>query len=86
MSKLQKVKALQAFQKIWGVGPKKAEELEAAGFRTIEGIRERGREKLNTQQLVGLDRCCVCVRRHSIVRTADRTLSTWWLTHHAVTS
>lgn len=83
--KLKKVKALQAFQKIWGVGPKKAEELEAAGFRTIEGIRTRGREKLNTQQLVGLDRCCVFVGRHSsTVFTADRILSAWCLRHHAV--
>ena len=47
---------LRAFGSIWGAGRAKAEELYAAGFRTIEDIRKRGRDRLTRQQLVGLDR------------------------------
>ena len=51
-----KLACLRAFGSIWGAGRAKAEELYALGFRTIEDVRERGRDRLTRQQLVGLDR------------------------------
>lgn len=49
--------ALDVFQKIYGVGPKKAEDLIAAGYTTIAQIRAAVANKtlkLNRNQLVGL--------------------------------
>ena len=40
--------------KIWGVGPKTAEEFFKQGFQTIEDIRSRGMHLLNPQQTIGL--------------------------------
>lgn len=53
---LLQLACLRAFGSIWGAGKAKAEELYASGFRTIEDVRARGRDRLTRQQLVGLDR------------------------------
>jgi DNA polymerase/3'-5' exonuclease PolX len=49
--------ALNAFQQIYGVGPKKAEQLVAAGFTTIAGLRSAAAadpDLLNRNQRTGL--------------------------------
>jgi len=53
----EKATAMKIFSGIYGVGPKKAQELLAAGYRTLEGIRAAvtsTKLKLNKNQLVGL--------------------------------
>jgi len=53
----EKATAMKIFSGIYGVGPKKAQELLAAGYRTLEGIRAAvtsKKLKLNKNQLVGL--------------------------------
>jgi len=47
------LEALETFQKIYGVGPAKATELVAAGFRTVADLRANP-ESLNDKQRVGL--------------------------------
>jgi DNA polymerase/3'-5' exonuclease PolX len=47
--------SLEAFQKIYGVGPKKAMDLVAAGYKTIAELRATAGSKLfNKNQLIGL--------------------------------
>lgn len=60
------------FCKIWGVGPKRAHELAAAGYkycsfgfyirllshRSIDDLRDRGMHLLTKQQRIGITRCC----------------------------
>ena len=46
--------ALAAFQQIYGVGPKKAEQLVAAGYTTIAGLRAANPDLLNRNQHTGL--------------------------------
>lgn len=48
-----KAAALDAFQKIYGVGPAVAEKLVAAGYTSIAGLRASG-YKLTTNQQIGL--------------------------------
>jgi DNA polymerase/3'-5' exonuclease PolX len=48
-----KAAALDAFQKIYGVGPAVAEKLVAAGYTSIAGLRTSG-YKLTTNQQIGL--------------------------------
>ena len=47
------LEALETFQKIYGVGPAKATELVAAGFRSVADLRANP-ESLNDKQRVGL--------------------------------
>lgn len=45
---------ISSFEKIWGVGPKKAEELYDKGFRSISDLKNRGEKFLTKNQLIGL--------------------------------
>eukprot|EP01029_Cantina_marsupialis_P026978 TRINITY_DN7400_c0_g1_i2.p1 TRINITY_DN7400_c0_g1~~TRINITY_DN7400_c0_g1_i2.p1 ORF type:complete len:624 (-),score=183.07 TRINITY_DN7400_c0_g1_i2:105-1976(-) len=47
-------KAKMAFQEIWGVSLKTAEDLIQKGYRSIEDLRARGQHELNHQQKHGL--------------------------------
>lgn len=49
----EKLEVIEEFKKIWGVGPKKAEELWDSGFRNIQDIKQNP-QFLNRNQLVGL--------------------------------
>ena len=46
--------SLLSLNKIWGVGPKTADEFFKLGFHTIDDIRSRGMLLLNPQQTIGV--------------------------------
>ena len=48
-----KLCALIKLAQIWGVGPKGARSLYELGFRSVEDVRDRGTEHLNTPQRIG---------------------------------
>lgn len=50
----EKVRTLDLFTRIWGVGAKTAEGFWAAGKRTLDDLRANDMECLNRQQKVGL--------------------------------
>lgn len=56
-----KLKALELFQEVSWVGPKKAEELYDNGLRSIEDLRASGQHLLTKQARVCLSRYSVCV-------------------------
>jgi DNA polymerase/3'-5' exonuclease PolX len=49
-----KLRATDAFEKIWGVGPIKAKNLYNLGYKSITDLRKTGQKHLTAQQLIGL--------------------------------
>lgn len=49
-----KQSTIELFQTIWGVGPKKADELYNSGVRTLEQLEKRKYSLLNRAQIIGL--------------------------------
>ena len=48
------MEALNAFEKIWGVGTEKALKLYSLGYKSIAQLRKSGKKELTTMQLIGL--------------------------------
>ena len=50
----EKINPINIFSEIYGIGPKKSEELVNSGIKTINDLRSRQHELLNNSQIIGL--------------------------------